>query len=293
MESQLSNAPGHFLNYIESHRDEYRLTNDLTEIVLQFPSVTEQWGAQVRRRCMKIDHCVVEYRQQVPINATGSVILEIHDKRMTDDESLQASYSFPIRCNIDLHYFSASFFSLKDPIPWKLFYRVCDTNVHNGTHFAKFKGKCKMSTAKHSVDVAFRAPTVKILSKQFTSKDVDFSHVDYGKVERKLVATSSSSRLGLPAPIELRPGESWAARSTIGTEIDTETELNHRTHPYRELNRLSTSMLDPGDSASMIGAARAESNITLSRAQLQDLVSSTVDMCINRNCNANQAKPFV
>ncbi|AAU29409.1 MP protein [Corchorus yellow vein virus - [Hoa Binh]] len=292
MESQLAQAPSSF-NYIESHRDEYRLTHDLTEIVLQFPSTAEQWGATVRRRCMKIDHCVIEYRQQVPINATGSVIVEIHDKRMTDNESLQASYTFPIRCNIDLHYFSASFFSLKDPIPWKLYYRVSDTNVHQGTHFAKFKGKLKMSTAKHSVDVIFRSPTVKILSKQFTGKDIDFSHVDYGKVERKLVKCESSSRLGLHSAIELRPGESWATRSCIGPDtMETESEVHNRNHPYRELNRLSTSMLDPGDSASMIGASRAESNITLTRAQLQELVSSTVEHCINRNCTPHQAKPL-
>ncbi|ACJ73987.1 movement protein [Corchorus golden mosaic virus [India:Barrackpore2:2009]] len=292
MSSQLANAPNSF-NYIESNRDEYRLTHDLTEIVLQFPSTAEQWGATVRRRCMKIDHCVIEYRQQVPINASGSVIVEIHDTRMNDNESLQTTYTFPIRCNIDLHYFSASFFSLKDPIPWKLYYRVSDTNVNQGTHFAKFKGKLKMSTAKHSVDVVFRSPTVKILSKQFTGKDIDFSHVEYGKVERKLIKSASSSRSALHSAIELRPGESWATRSSVGVDInETESNVTHNTHPYRELHRLSTSVLDPGDSASLVAAARSESNITLSRAQLQELVNSTVDLCINRNCTPQQAKPL-
>nr|QHB15511.1 BC1 [Begomovirus sp.]QHB15512.1 movement protein [Begomovirus sp.] len=290
MDSQLVNPPNAF-NYMESHREEYQLSHDLTEIILQFPSTASQLTARLSRSCMKIDHCVIEYRQQVPINATGTVIVEIHDKRMTDNESLQASWTFPIRCNIDLHYFSASFFSLKDPIPWKLYYRVCDTNVHQRTHFAKFKGKLKLSTAKHSVDIPFRAPTVKILSKQFTDKDVDFSHVDYGKWERKPIRCASMSRLGLRGPIELRPGESWASRSTVSMgHSDADSEVENKLHPYRHLSRLGTSVLDPGDSVSIVGAQRAESNITMSMGQLNELVRTTVQECINNNCKAAQPK---
>nr|QHA25114.1 movement protein [Tomato dwarf leaf virus] len=290
MDSQLVNPPNAF-NYIESRRDEYQLSHDHTEIILQFPSTASQLSARLNRSCMKIDHCVIEYRQQVPINATGSVIVEIHDKRMTDNESLQASWTFPIRCNIDLHYFSSSFFSLKDPIPWKLYYRVCDSNVHQMTHFAKFKGKLKLSTAKHSVDIPFRAPTVKIMSKQFTVNDIDFSHVGYGKWERKLIRSASTSRFGLPGPIELRPGDSWASRSTIGTaQLDADSDIGEASHPYKELNRLGTDMLDPGESASIIGAQRTQSNITMSMAQLNELVRTTVQECIKTNCTPSVPK---
>nr|QVX19077.1 movement protein [Bean golden mosaic virus] len=290
MESQLVNPPTAF-NYVESHRDEYQLSHDLNEIVLQFPSTTAQLSARLSRSCMKIDHCVIEYRQQVPINATGTVIVEIHDKRMTDNESLQASWTYPIRCNIDLHFFSSSFFSLKDPIPWKLYYRVSDTNVHQRTHFAKFKGKLKISTAKHSVDIPFKPPTVKILSTQFTEKDVDFSHVGYGKWERKLIRSASTSRYGLHSPITLKPGETWASRSTIGTGTsDADSEMDNAIHPYRQLHRLDTSILDPGESASIIGARRTESSITLSMAQLNELVKTAAQECINSNCTPAQPK---
>ncbi|QJW82792.1 MP [Macroptilium bright yellow interveinal virus] len=290
MNSQLVIPPNAF-NYVESQRDEYQLSHDLTEIVLQFPSTASQITAKLSRSCMKIDHCVIEYRQQVPINATGSVIVEIHDKRMTDNESLQASWTFPIRCNIDLHYFSSSFFSLKDPIPWKLYYRVSDTNVHQRTHFAKFKGKLKLSTAKHSVDIPFKAPTVRILSKQFSDKDIDFAHVGYGQWERKLVRTASTTRLGLNGPIEIKPGQSWASRSTVGLsnsflESDRDTELQ----PYKDLNRLGSTILDPGDSASIVAAQRTQSNISLSMAQLNDIVRSTVQQCINSNCTPSEPK---
>nr|QVX19698.1 movement protein [Tomato severe rugose virus]QVX19700.1 movement protein [Tomato severe rugose virus] len=290
MESQLVNPPNAF-NYIESKRDEYQLSHDLTEIMLQFPSTASQLSARLSRSCMKIDHCVIEYRQQVPINAVGSVIVEIHDRRMTDNESLQASWTFPIRCNIDLHYFSSSFFSLKDPIPWKLYYRVCDTNVHQSTHFAKFKGRLKLSTAKHSVDIPFRAPTVKILSKQFTDKDIDFSHVGYGKWERKMIRSASISRLGLHNPLEIMPGESWAVRSTVGlSPSEAGSDIENAMHPYRQLHRLGTGTLDPGDSASVIGAQRAQSNITLSMAQLNELVKAAAHECINSNCTPSQPK---
>nr|AEY68253.1 movement protein [Tomato mild yellow leaf curl Aragua virus] len=290
MESQLVIPPNAF-NYIESHRDEYQLSHDLTEIILQFPSTASQLGARLSRSCMKIDHCVIEYRQQVPINASGTVIVEIHDKRMTDNESLQASWTFPIRCNIDLHYFSSSFFSLKDPIPWKLYYRVSDSNVHQRTHFANFKGKLKLSTAKHSVDIPFRAPTVKILSKQFTDKDIDFNHVGYGKWERRMVRSASSHRYGLPSPIEINPGESWATRSAIGMgHTNAGSDTTDALHPYRELNRLSTPILDPGESASIVGAQRTQSNITMSMSQLNELVRSTVQECINTNCVPSHPK---
>nr|QHB15526.1 movement protein [Begomovirus sp.] len=292
MDSQLTNPPNAF-NYIESQRDEYQLSHDLTEIVMQFPSAASQLTARLSRSCMKIDHCVIEYRQQVPINAAGTVIVEIHDQRMTDNESLQATWTFPIRCNIDLHYFSASFFSLKDPIPWRLYYRVSDTNVHQRTHFAKFKGKLKISTAKHSVDIPFRAPTVKILSKQFTDKDVDFSHVDYGKWERKLIRCASMSTSGLRrGPIGIRPGESWASRSMLGGDhSDTQSDMENAVHPYRHLNRLGSGVLDPGDSASQLGH-RSESNITMSMAQLNELVRTTVHECIKTNCNPSNTKPL-
>nr|ABB76208.1 BC1 [Squash mild leaf curl virus] len=284
MGSQLVPPPSAF-NYIESHRDEFQLSHDLTEIVLQFPSTASQLTARLSRSCMKIDHCVIEYRQQVPINASGTVIVEIHDKRMTDNESLQASWTFPIRCNIDLHYFSSSFFSLKDPIPWKLYYRVSESNVHQMTHFAKFKGKLKLSSAKHSVDIPFRAPTVKILTKQFSEKDIDFWHVGYGKWERRLVKSASLSRYGLRGPIGINPGESWATKSMIGpSPTNADLEMDDEMLPYRELNRLGTTVLDPGESASIVGIQRSQSTITMSVSQLNELVKSTVHECIKTSC---------
>ncbi|KAK8548771.1 hypothetical protein V6N13_054450 [Hibiscus sabdariffa] len=293
MDSRLSNAPGSMFNYIESNWEEYKLSNDLTEIVLTFPSITEQAWARARGRCMKIDHCVIEYRQQVPMNAAGTVIVEVHDTRLNADESLQATFTFPIRCNIDLHYFSSSFFSVKDPNPWGLYYRVEESNIINRTHFAKFKARLKMSTVKHSVDVVFKPQTVKIWSKEFTMEHVDFWHVGYAKVEWKLIRSTSALRLEQrPRLPELGPGETWAIRSTIGTAMDNESTVNDRNYPYSSLHRLQPSMLDPGESASVVGAERAQSNITISRNELQELVSNAVQSCINQNGATSTPKPL-
>ncbi|KAL4278743.1 hypothetical protein GQ457_03G013160 [Hibiscus cannabinus] len=270
MESTLSTNPtGHVFNYIESSREEYRLSNDLTRIVLTFPSFAEQSWARARGRCMKIDHCVVEYRQQVPINAGGKVIVEI---------SIISPHLF---------------FSIKDENPWALYYKVEGSNVNIGTHFAKFKAKLKMSTAKHSVDVIFKPPTVKIHSKDFNSQHVDFSHVGYAKVERKLIRSTSARRLTMGNRVpELRPGDSWATRSAIGTAIDNDSTIEDTNYPYSGLHRLQPSMLDPGHSASVIGANRAHSNLSLSRNELEELVAGVVQTCINQNNSANVTKPL-
>ena len=39
---------------------------------------------------MRIDHVVLEYRNQVPVNATGHVIIEMHDTRLYEGDSKQA-----------------------------------------------------------------------------------------------------------------------------------------------------------------------------------------------------------
>ena len=82
--------------YIQSKRCEYRLTNNETPITLQFPSSIEQATVKMMGKCMKVDHIVIEYRNQVPYNATGSVIVTIRDTRLSDDEAAQAAFTFPI-----------------------------------------------------------------------------------------------------------------------------------------------------------------------------------------------------
>ncbi|KAK8622713.1 hypothetical protein V6N13_117617 [Hibiscus sabdariffa] len=122
---------------------------------------------------------------------------------------------------------------------------------------------------------------------------VDFWHVGYAKVERKLIQSTSALRLEQrPRLPELRPRETWATRSTIGTDVDNESTINDRNYPYSTLHGLQPSMLDPVQSASVVGAERTQSNITISRNELQELVSNAVQSCINQNGATSTPKPL-
>nr|QEF51075.1 movement protein [Tomato leaf curl Palampur virus]USN24424.1 nuclear shuttle protein [Tomato leaf curl Palampur virus] len=265
--------------YIESERVEYALTNDAAEVKLTFPSIFEQKISQLRNRCMKIDHVVLEYRSQVPINAVGHVVIEIHDMRLTEGDTKQAEFTIPIKCNCNLHYYSSSFFSLKDLNPWRVEYRVENTNVVNGVHFCKMLGKLKLSSAKHSTDVEFRPPKMKIHSKEFTLNDIDFWSVGSKPQTRRLVDGSrlighSSRSLRVPY-LTIGPNESWASRS----EID-----NFRRHsrPYKNLSGLDDSQFRSGPSASQVGS--------ITREEIADIISKTVEQCMKSNVNAPLSK---
>nr|UUA79841.1 movement protein [Dolichos yellow mosaic virus]UUA79849.1 movement protein [Dolichos yellow mosaic virus] len=274
--------------YIESKRCEYRLTNNETPITLQFPSSFEQTKVRMMGKCMKVDHIVIEYRNQVPFNAKGSVIVTIRDNRLSDDEASQAAFTFPIGCNVDLHYFSSSFFSLKDETPWELIYRVEDSNVVDGTTFAQIKAKLKLSSAKHSTDITFKPPTINILSKNYTKDCVDFWSVDKPKAVRRLLQPAAVN--GPRAhQIKLMPGETWATRSTIGRsssmryDLDSTSgpkyELGLNTYsdaefPLKHLHKLPENSLDPGDSISQTNS------MNLSKADIENIVESTVNKCL-------------
>nr|AJG36439.1 movement protein [Coccinia mosaic Tamil Nadu virus] len=261
--------------YINSERVEYALTNDATDVVLSFPSMFEQKLSQIRNRCMKIDHVVLEYRNQVPVNAVGHVVVEIHDMRLTEGDTKQAEFTIPIKCNCNLHYYSSSYFSVKDKNPWRVEYRVEDTNVVNGVHFCKMMGKLRLSSAKHSTDVEFKSPKIEILSKEFSLNDIDFWAVGARTQTRRLV--EGPRLLGLRsasfrAPnYAIGPNESWASRSECGTTSNT-------SRPYKGLSGLDESAIDPGPSASQVGS--------MTKDDITEIITKTVEQCIKSNINA-------
>nr|WGT83679.1 movement protein [Tomato leaf curl New Delhi virus] len=261
--------------YIQSERVEYALTNDAAEVTLSFPSIFEQKLSQLRNRCMKIDHVVLQYRSQVPINAVGHVVVEIHDMRLTEGHTKQAEFTIPIKCNCNLHYYSSSFFSLKDKNPWRVEYRVENTNVVNGVHFCKMLGKLKLSSAIHSTDVELGPPKLEIQTKEFTMNDIDFWSVGSKPQTRRLVDGSrlmghSSRSLRVPY-LAIGPNESWASRSEIGLSSVT-------SRPYKNLSGLDDSAIDPGPAASQAGS--------ITREEIADIITKTVEQCIKSNVNA-------
>ncbi|AYH63717.1 movement protein [Sri Lankan cassava mosaic virus] len=284
MENNSSNAA-----YLRSERVEYELTNDSTDVKLSFPSLLDNKISLLKGHCCKIDHIVLEYRNQVPINATGHVIIEIHDQRLHDGDSKQAEFTIPVQCNCNLHYYSSSFFSMKDINPWRVMYRVVDTNVINGVHFCRIQGKLKLSTAKQSNDIQFRSPKIEILSKAFTERDIDFWSVGRKPQQRKLVQGPSliGSKSMRYTPCSIGPNESWAVRSEVGLHepwaVKSEAGPSIE-KPYSQLNRLNPDALDPGKSVSQIGS----DNFT--REDLNDIISKTVHMCLNTSMQSHVSK---
>lgn len=265
-------------DYIETKRNEYRLTHESNNIRLEFPSAFDTAIARLQRRCMKIDHCVIEYRNQVPFNSKGTVIVEILDKRLTMDDAKQASFTFPISCNVDLHYYSSSFFSMSDESPWELLYRVEDTNVHVDTSFAMIKAKLKLSTAKHSTNVSFKPPTIKIMSPDFKPDDVDFWSVSKpAHIRRPILDDNRGMTRAMSQRINLLPGESWASRSMVGSMCSRRSVDGE--HPYRHLHRLDDAAINPGDSVSEIG------NSELTEQRLAQIVEATVNKCMIKNAD--------
>nr|AGW45431.1 movement protein [Tomato leaf curl New Delhi virus] len=265
--------------HIQSERVEYALTKDGAEVTLSFPSMFEQKIIQLRNRCMKIDHVVLEYRSQVPINAVGHVVIEIHDMRLTEGDTKQAEFTIPIKCNCNLHYYFSSFFSLKDKNPWRVEYRVENTNVVNGVHFCKMLGKKKLSSAKHSTDVEFRPPKIEIQTKEFTVNDIDFWSVGFKPQTRRVVDGSrlmghSSRSLRVPY-LAIGPNESWGSRSEIGLSSVT-------SRPYKNMSGVDDSAIDPGPSASQAGG--------ITREEIADIIKKTVEQCIKSNVNAPVSK---
>nr|WNB50958.1 movement protein [Mungbean yellow mosaic India virus] len=277
----------------------YRLTNNEMPIKLQFPSYLEQKTVQIMGRCMKVDHAVIEYRNQVPFNAKGTVIVTIRDTRLMYEQAAHAAFTFPIACNVDLHYFSSSFFSLKDETPWEIVYKVEDSNVIDGTTFAQIKAKLMLSSAKHSTDVRFKPPTINILSKDYTEECVDFWSVEKPKPIRRMLNPGPNQGpypISGHRPIMLQPGETWATRSSIGRSssmrytnndrpsILDNTSASDAEYPLRHLHKLPEASLDPADSVS-----QSHSN-AMSEREIEDIIETTISKClISQRSNVNKA----
>nr|AGZ95305.1 BC1 [Tomato yellow leaf curl Kanchanaburi virus]AGZ95311.1 BC1 [Tomato yellow leaf curl Kanchanaburi virus]AGZ95313.1 BC1 [Tomato yellow leaf curl Kanchanaburi virus] len=267
--------------YTTSDRTEFQLSNEKTEVTLLFPSTVDQKLSMLLGKCLRIDHVILQYRNQVPVNATGHVVIEMHDTRLHEGDSKQAEFTIPIGCNCNIHYYSSSYFSPKDPNPWRVLYRVDDTNVVNGVHFCRMQGKLKMSSAKQSSEITFKSPKIEILSKAYNMNHIDFWHVPQSKVSRKPVQAlsqirSQSSRYTTNA---IPQGHTWASASAVGNNEIEE-------YPYRHLHQLQDATLDPGPSASEVVACSNKVN-----DDVINIIKKTVELCMEgSNVSSNVKK---
>nr|QPB75074.1 BC1 [Pepper yellow leaf curl Thailand virus] len=281
MPSSIMESRNNNIAYTTSDRTEFQLSNEKTEVTLLFPSTVDQKLSMLLGKCLRIDHVILQYRNQVPGNATGHVVIEMHDTRLQEGDSKQAEFTIPIGCNCNIHYYSSSYFSPKDPNPWRVLYRVEDTNVLNGVHFCRMQGKLKMSSAKQSSEITFKSPKIEVLSKAYNINHIDFWHVPQSTVSRKPVQAltqmrSQSSRYTTNA---IPQGLTWASASTVGNNDIEE-------HPYRHLHPLQDATLDPGPSASEViaGSNKVDDNVI-------NIIKKTVELCMEgSNVSSNVKK---
>nr|AGW45438.1 movement protein [Tomato leaf curl New Delhi virus] len=260
-------------------RVEYALSKDAAEVTLSFLSIFEQKIIQLRNRCMKIDHVVLEYSSQVLIKTVGHVVIEIHAMRLTEGDTKQAEFTIPIKSNCNMHYYSSSFFSLKDKNLWRVEYRVENTNVVNGGHFCKMLGRKKRWSAKHSTDVEFRPPKIEIQTTEFTVNDIDFCSVGSKTQTRRLFDGSrlmghSSRSLRVPY-LTIGPNESWGSRSEIGLLSVTST-------PHKNKSGLDDSAINPGPSSSKAGRSTRDENADILKKPGEQSIKSNVNAPVSK-----------
>lgn len=208
--------------YHKSRRNEYRLSNSTQNIKMSFPSLKDLTLSRLTRKCMKIDHCQIEYRPLTPHNAQGLVDIEIHDMRLNVDQSRQAWYRLPIHGHYQLNFFSDSYFSMNDAIPWKATIRTSRTNMNTDTPFCTIKARLKLSSEKHSEFITWRSPSVKIIAGHVSHDQIDFGHVDRAPPlllmpeQEAITMEANDINKGTYLPLTIGMGESYqqSLRST-------------------------------------------------------------------------------
>lgn len=149
-------------------------------VKLQMPSMADVMYNKLKKHAIMIDRCVIEYRHQCPINSEGSVRIQVHDSRMMGTASKQAEFVMPVTCNCDLTFYGSCWSSASsDEMPWKMLYRLENSNLKTGTLFCRIKGRLKLCASKRVEEIEFRSPRINILSKRHEAKDIDMWHVEY------------------------------------------------------------------------------------------------------------------
>ncbi|KAI8525404.1 hypothetical protein RHMOL_Rhmol13G0228000 [Rhododendron molle] len=147
----------------QSRTVEAQASSQLQPIQLVFPTRTDQvLGSIVQRRrlSMVVDHCIIEYKPQCPINSTGRVRVFVYDTRLQGADQQQAQYVFPVSCPIELNYYGTSYASLNDETcPWICKYRLEQSNIRHNVRYCNIKAYVKLCTTKNPEEIEFRPPS--------------------------------------------------------------------------------------------------------------------------------------
>lgn len=170
--------------------------SDFSCIELALPNLFSQLRLRYKQKSIKVDKILIKYSPLCAPNASGLVRVNVYDRRLDGNDSLQAWFIFPVDCQCELVYYGNGYCSINDKqVPWMVKYRLENSNIKRGVTYCKMKGYLKYSTSDMPEDSQMRAPSIVVLSKKYTNDNVDVWHCPPTKAIPILTRTKS---VGLP-----------------------------------------------------------------------------------------------
>ena len=115
-------------------------SSDYSSIELALPNLFAQLKLRYGNKSIKVDKIMIKYSPLCVPNACGMVRVNIYDRRLDGNDSLQAYFIFPVDCQCELIYYGNGYCSVNDKhAPWVVKYRLEDSNIKRGVTYCKMK----------------------------------------------------------------------------------------------------------------------------------------------------------
>ncbi|GMP34325.1 hypothetical protein CsSME_00007236 [Camellia sinensis var. sinensis] len=148
--------------------------SDFSCIEFALPNLFSQLRLRYKQRSIKVDKILIKYFLICTPNANGLIRVNVYDKRLDNNDSLQAFFIFPVNCQCELVYYGNGYCSINNKhVPWMVKYRVENSNIKKEIMYCKMKGYLKYSMSDMPKDSQTRVPSIFVLSKKYTNDNVD------------------------------------------------------------------------------------------------------------------------
>ena len=103
--------------------------SDFSCIELALPNLFSQLRLRYKQKSIRL----IKYTPLYAPNASGLVRVNIYDRRLDGNDSLQAWFIFPVDCQCKLVYYGNGYCSINDKqVPWMVKYRLENLNIKRG-----------------------------------------------------------------------------------------------------------------------------------------------------------------
>ena len=79
--------------------------SDFSCIELALPNLFSQLRLRYKQKSIKVDKILIKYSPLCAPNASGLVRVNVYDRRLDGNDSLQAWFIFPVDCQCELVYY--------------------------------------------------------------------------------------------------------------------------------------------------------------------------------------------